>query len=759
MKSKIKEIVVRIAGLRKLLDFSTSEMANWTGVSEKEYMQIENGDKSFSFTFLYKCAEIFGIHITELISGEHQRLKYYQVTRVGAGLEMEKKAEFTYSHLASMVKHDESEPFVVTAKYNESLVNANIATTSHDGEEFDYVLKGKLKVQIGDFVEILNEGDSIYYHSSKEHGMVAVGGEDCQFIAVVMGHNRNVTSSIETPIQSEDIPKIHRAMTKPVYERFLTPLEDAGGSLVSLDIHPNQNFNFAYDVVDYLGEIKPNKLAMLWYSNEMVEKRFSFRDMSEMSSKTANYFKSLGIKKGDKVMLIMKRHYQFWFSILALHKLGAIAVPATHLLTKHDLEYRFKAGDISGIVCTGEDGVAEQVDLALPVSPKVTTKIMVHGARKGWLDFDSNIEKQSPIFDRPQGEEGSDIDDPMLMYFTSGTTGYPNATLHAYGYPLAHFATAKYWQNVDPEGVHLSISDSGWAKAAWGKIYGQWLCEAAILTYDFNSFDVDSLLKLFAKAKITTFCAPPTIYRFFIKEDLSKYDFSSLKYAVTAGEALNPEVFAQFKKATGITLMEGFGQTETTLTLATLYGMTPKPGAMGKPTPQYDIDLINAEGETTRDGEVGEIVIRTDRTTFGLFLGYYGDEKKTNESWHNGIYYTGDTAWRDEDGYFWFVGRTDDIIKSSGYRIGPFEIESVLMELPYVLECAIYGVPDPIRGQVVKATIVLTKDKIGNDELVKEIQNYVKVNTAPYKYPRIIDFVDSLPKTISGKIRRVELRK
>lgn len=758
MNGKTKEIAERLKGLRQLMDLSTNEMANFTDVSVEDYIAAEAGENIFSFTFLYKCAKVFGVEITELISGEPQRLKYYQVTRKNQGLEIEKRKEFRYSHLAAMVKHENSEPFIVTAKYSKELEHGNIATTSHKGEEFDYVIKGKLKIQVGDFVEILNEGDSIYYDSGKEHGMVAVGGEDCEFIAVVMDDkDGNLQVEKEPAVIKNKI--VEKAVYKPVYERFLTVTEDDEGRLLGIDFHPNHNFNFAYDVVDYLGTVKPDKLAMLWLSKDKEERRFTFGDMMKESARAANYFKSLGIRKGDKVMLVLKRHYQYWFAVIALHKIGAVAVPATHLLTKQDFEYRFKAGDISAIVCTGENSVAEQADLALAESPNVKLKIMVNGEREGWNDFDMGIKEASDVFLRPKGAEDTVKDEPMLMYFTSGTTGYPNAAYHSYTYALGHFVTAKYWQNVDPDGLHLTIADTGWGKAAWGKLYGQWLNEAAVFTYDFEKFEAEDILQLFGKYRITTFCAPPTMYRFFIKEDLKKFDFSSLKYAVTAGEALNPEVYNQFHKATGIKLYEGFGQTETTVTVGTLFGMKPKPGSMGRPSPQYEIDLLTAEGNPAKVGETGEIVIYTKKKPCGIFLGYYKDKEKTERAWHDGVYHTGDNAWRDEDGYYWYVGRTDDLIKSSGYRIGPFEIESVIMELPYVVECAITGVPDDVRGQIVKATIVLTKGTAGTDALKKEIQDFVKRNTAPYKYPRLIEFVESLPKTISGKIRRVELRK
>ena len=457
--------------------------------------------------------------------------------------------------------------------------------------------------------------------------------------------------------------------------------------------------------------------------------------MKRASSQCANYFKSLGIRKGDRVMLVLKRHYAFWFAILGLHKLGAIAIPATNLLKDHDFVYRFQAAGVSAILCTADGDVAEQVELAERESPTLKTKILVGGTRDGWHDFDSSYNLFSGKFAR--GEDAPCGSDTMLMFFTSGTTGYPKIAAHSYTYPLAHFATAKYWHSVDSDGLHFTISDTGWGKALWGKLYGQWLCEGAVFTYDFDRFHAADILPLFAKYHITTFCAPPTMYRMMIKEDISKYDLSSVKRATTAGEALNPEGFLQFEKATGLRLMEGFGQTETTLTIANLTGTTHKLGAMGKPVPPYQIELLSPDGKPVADGETGEICIRAEggNVPCGLFQGYWGEPEKTAEVWHDGYYHTRDVAWRDEDGSFWYVGRSDDVIKSSGYRIGPFEIESVIMELPYVLECGVSAAPDEVRGQVVKASVVLTKGTEPSEALKKEIQEYVKEKTAPYKYP------------------------
>ncbi len=546
-----------------------------------------------------------------------------------------------------------------------------------------------------------------------------------------------------------------------LYEKFVTETVDKEtGRLTAVDFHIPDEFNFGFDVVDYFAEKTPDKTALMWVAENHDERAFSFKELKELTNKTANYFKACGIKKGDRVMLILRRHYQFWLSIVALHKIGAIAIPATDQLMKKDLVYRFKLAEVKAVVCSNSSTISREVELALSDCPSVEVSILVGEKREGWHDFDGEYLTYSADFPRPVGVEATYKNETVLMFFTSGTAGYPKLVMHDHTYAIGHFITAKWWHNIDGNGVHLTIADTGWGKAAWGKLYGQWLMGNTVFVYDFVKFSAEDMLGVISKHKITTFCAPPTIFRFLIKEDLSKYDVSSIKYATIAGEALNPEVFKQFYNATGLKLMEGFGQTETTLTLANLLHMTPKPGSMGMPSPQYKIKLINAEGQLAETGEEGEICVDiSEGAPVGLFRGYYNNEAATNAVMHDGLYHTGDTAWRDEDGYYWFVGRTDDLIKSSGYRIGPFEIESVLMEHPAVLECAVTGAPDPDRGQVVKATIVLAKGYTASDELKVEIQKFVKHLTAPYKYPRIVEFVDELPKTISGKIRRTELRK
>lgn len=544
-------------------------------------------------------------------------------------------------------------------------------------------------------------------------------------------------------------------------ERFITQttFESQEDFIKNFHIQVPENFNFGYDVVDAWATEQPDKNAILWTNDQGEHHQYTYAELKEKTDRTASYFQSLGIGHGDMVMLILKRRYEFWYSIIALHKLGAVAIPATHLLTKKDIVYRCNAASIKMIVAAGEDVILQHVIDAIPESPTLE-KLVSIGPHipEGFDDFHKGIENAAP-FVRP--EHVNTNDDISLMYFTSGTTGEPKMVAHDFTYPLGHITTGSFWHNLHENSLHLTIADTGWGKAVWGKLYGQMIAGANIFVYDHEKFTPANILEKIHEYHITSLCAPPTIYRFLIREDLTKYDLSSLEYCTTAGEALNSAVYDTFKKLTGIRLMEGFGQTETTLTLGTFPWMEPKPGSMGVPNPQYHIGLLTNDGRPAEDGEQGQIVIYTDKgKPCGLFKGYYRNEELTREAWHDGVYYTGDVAWRDEDGYYWFVGRADDVIKSSGYRIGPFEVESALMTHPAVVECAITGVPDEIRGQVVKATIVLAKeykDRAG-EALIKEIQDHVKRVTAPYKYPRVIEFVDELPKTISGKIRRVEIR-
>ena len=720
--SQLSAVASRIREMREIMGWTPEEMAEKTEVTLAEYLDYEAGQTDMPFTFIYKSAQAFNMELTELLEGHNAFLSTYTVTRRGKGETTAKEEGIAISNLAPKFRDKVAEPYWVRYEYSEKQQNEPIHTTTHKGQEFDLV--------------------------PLPHGMIAVNGKDCVFLAMIL------------PVEGQQagadfaaVPKAAKYEGHLVAEKFIDAKEDEQGRLTSISFPNQETFNFGFDIVDEIARKYPDKLAMLYVDKHHEERRFTFKDVKDASNQCANYFTSLGIKRGDRVMLVLKRHYQFWFSMVALHKLGAIAIPATNQLKEHDFEYRFNAAGVKALICTADGDTAEIAERAAAKCPSVETLIMVNGSREGW----HNMNEEYPLFTRryrrPEGAScGSE---PALMFFTSGTTGNPKMAQHRHTYALGHYVTAKYWHCCERDGLHFTISDTGWGKSLWGKLYGQWLCEGAVFVYDFDKFDAADILPMFKKYNITTFCAPPTMLRMFIKVDLDNYDLSSIHHMTTAGEALNPEVYRQFEKATGLQIMEGFGQTETTLTIGNLAGTVPKIGSMGKANPQYDVDIVDPDGNPVANGEVGEIVIHTDKQIpCGLYREYYLDEERTKEAWHDGMYHTGDTAWRDEDGYFWYVSRIDDVIKSSGYRIGPFEIESVIMELPYVLECGVSAEPDEVRGQIVKASIVLTKGTEGTEELKKEIQQYVKDHTAPYKYPRKIVFRDELPKTISGKIQR-----
>ena len=755
---KIKEMAGRIRALREIEGLEPSQMAAKTGISTEEYILCESGERDLNFAFIYRCALALNVNVTEIIEGYSPKLKSYTVTRAGAGQEIAKAHGMVYYNMAYAFQNRIAEPLFVRSAYSEEAQHKDIELTTHAGQELDIVIEGKLMVQVGEHTEVLSAGDTIYYDSDTPHGMIAVGGQDCVFYAIVL----NPTGEpIPELAPAEAMPAVRKEAARRderddrdrIWRKFIDVTENALGTPTSITFKNTDSFNFAFDLVDALADKNPEKLAMLHISKDHTERRFTFKDMKRASAQCANYFKSLGIKKGDRVMLVLKRHYQFWFAMLGLNKLGAIAIPATNQLQEHDFEYRFQSAGVSAILCTADGDTANQVDIAAKSCPTLKHKIIVGGEKEGWRTFDEEYTLYSSHYNRT--EDAPCGDDLLLMFFTSGTSGYPKIAAHSHKYPLGHFHTARYWHNVHPDGLHLTISDTGWAKSMWGKLYGQWLCEAATFVYDFDRFDAADILPMFAKHNITTFCAPPTMLRMMVKEDISKYDLSSVRHMTTAGEALNPEVYRQFEKATGLQILEGFGQSESTMIIGNLTGAPHKIGSMGKPAPIYQVELQDADGKPVPVGETGEIVIRVaDGAPCGLFTGYYNAPDKTAEVWHDGYYHTGDTAWKDEDGFYWFVGRVDDVIKSSGYRIGPFEIESVIMELPYVLECGVSAEPDEVRGQVVKASIVLVKGTEPTEELKKEIQRYVKERTAPYKYPRIVVFRDELPKTTSGKIKR-----
>ena len=746
---RIAEVATRIREMRSVVGYSEARMAALTSISEEQYRRYETGAEDLPFSFIYSCARAFNMELTELLEGNNARLSSYTVTRRGKGQLTSKEDGIEISNMAPLFRKKVAEPYWVTYKYSQELQNKPIHTSTHTGQEFDLVVSGSLKVKIGDHVTVLEEGDSIYYDSSTPHGMIATGGRDCTFCAVILPGEK--AGYDEGEVAGTLVPDF---LTEPLaIENFISVETDRAGVPLKIDFTSADRYNFAFDTIDSVAKATPDKLAMIYVGEDFKEKKITFRQLERASNRCANYFTSIGIKKGDHVMLILKRHYQFWYAMLGLHKIGAVAIPATCQLKEHDLDFRFRNGNVSAILCTAEGDIASEVDSALAAYDGMKVKITVHGRREGWRSFEDEFKMFSTEYDRSRNNAGGN--DPMLMLFTSGTSGYPRLVTHSYKYALGHYMTARYWHGVDPDGLHFTISETGWGKSLWGKLYGQWMCEGAILVYDFDRFNAADVLKLISKYKVTSLCAPPTMYRLLLKENFADYDLSALKEATTAGEALNSEAYYRFEHETGIKIRQGFGQTETSLCIATLRGMQNKEGSMGRPVPGYDIDLMNHEGALCASGESGEIVINISAgEPCGLSTGYYNDVEENSEKFRDGWYHTGDAAWKDEDGYYHYIGRVDDVIKSSGYRIGPFEIEDVILKLPYVLECGVSAAPDETRGQVVKASIVLSPGVEGTEQLKKQIQDYVKANTAPYKYPRIIVFKDTLPKTISGKVIR-----
>ena len=746
---RIAEVAMRIREMRSVVGYTEAQMAALTGLGEEQYCLYESGAEDLPFSFIYSCARAFNMELTELLEGNNARLSSYTVTRRGKGQLTTKEDGILISNMAPLFRKKVAEPYWVTYEYSEDLQNKPIHTSSHTGQEFDLIVSGSLKVKIGDHILVLDEGDSIYYDSSTPHGMIATGGKDCTFCAVILPGEK--TEYDESEVAGTLAPD---KLTEPLsIEKFISVKTDSVGVPVKMDFTGTDKYNFAFDTIDSIAENTPDKLAMIYVGDDFKEKKITFRQLMRASNRCANYFTSLGIRKGDHVMLILKRHWQFWYAMLGLHKIGAVAIPATCQLKEHDLDFRFRSGDVSAIICTAEGSITSEVEAALVNHDCMKARIIVHGRREGWHSFEDEFKMYSTEYDRSKSNAGGD--DPMLMLFTSGTSGYPKLVTHSYKYALGHYMTARYWHGVDPDGLHFTISETGWGKSLWGKLYGQWMCEGAILVYDFDRFNAKDVLKLISRYKVTSLCAPPTMYRMLLKENFSDYDLSFLKEATTAGEALNTEAYYRFEHETGLKIRQGFGQTETSLCIATLRGMPNKEGSMGKPVAGYDIELMNHDGGFCASGESGEIVISISGTLpCGLSTGYYSDAGENAEKFRDGWYHTGDAAWKDEDGYYHYIGRVDDVIKSSGYRIGPFEIEDIILKLPYVKECGVSAAPDETRGQVVKASIVLADGVEGSEALKKQIQDYVKANTAPYKYPRIIVFKESLPKTISGKVIR-----
>ena len=752
----IKQLAMRVQELRAQKNFTVPQMAELLGVTPEEYQSYEDGSKQAPFSFYYNLAEHFGLDVSSVISGEAPNLAVYTVTRDGKGFPFVRRPGFSYLHQAIRMKERTGEPFIVTAPCSKE--DELLHYSEHNGQEFDLILSGTLQVYLRDKEEILNQGDSIYFDGRVPHAMQAIGGQSCKFLSIVM-HGKNDDAQLQDRFAYAPQPRPAKQQTddrKLLYHEYMEEEWNDDGTLKNVKFNVPENFNFAYDVVQRLAEKCPEKIAMRWLSAKQELHDFTFKDIYDNAMRTANLFYSLGIRKGDRVMLVLKRHYQFWFVLNALHAIGAVAIPASCQMTAHDFEYRFKRADVKYVVASADGNITNEIDAGAENS-SVKLKISVNGKKDGWLDYDALYPSFAPEFTRPTDQKTTDT---MLIFFSSGTSGFPKMVEHNYAYPLGHIMTARHWHKVNPDGLHFTIADTGWGKALWGKIYVQWLCEAGVFTYDFERFHAAEILPMFKKYGITTLCAPPTIFRFMVKEDLSQYDFSTLEHVTTAGEAMPPEVSETFRRVSGLLPFEGFGQTETTLTIGTFSYMKPRPGSMGKANPQYDVHLLDADGKPVASGETGEICIKAERSNApcGLFCSYMKSPEDTNAAWHDGFYHTGDQAWQDEDGYFWYEGRADDIIKTSGYRVGPFEVESVLMELPYILECAVTGVPDPVRGKVVKATIVLVKGKEPSEELKDEIKDYVKTHTAPYKYPRVIEFVNELPKTVNGKIRRAAIR-
>lgn len=746
---QLVEVASRIREMREIMGLSVAETAKLTGISEELYLSYESGGEDLPFSFIYSCAKAFNMELTELLQGNNARLSSYTITRRGRGQLTSKERGIAISNLAPLFRKKVAEPYWVTYEYDEDLQNKPIHTSTHNGQEFDIVISGQLKVKIGEHVTTLAKGDSIYYDSSTPHGMIATGGSDCTFCAVILPGEKSEYD--ESELRASLVPD---KLTEPLaIEDFISVRTDADGLPESIEFNNTDSYNFAFDTVDRIADSDPKKEAMIYVGDDLKEKRFTFNDFKRSSNRCANYFLSIGIKKGDKVLLILKRHHQYWSAMLGLAKIGAIAIPATNQLKAHDLLFRFRKAGVSAVICTSDGEIFSEVEEALKEYGPMKAKIMVGKKKDGWRDFDEESKMYSTHFDRKADSPCGD--DPMVCIFTSGTTGYPRLVVHSYKYALGHYMTARYWHGVDPDGLHLTISETGWAKSLWGKFYGQWMCEGRVLAYDFDRFHADKVLTVMSRHKVTSFCAPPTMYRMLLNEGLEKYDLSSLKEATTAGEALNTDSYELFEKLTGLKIRQGFGQTETALCIATLRGMLNKEGSMGKPVPGFHIELMNHDGQICASGESGEIVIDVRAgSPYGLTTGYFEDPEENAEKWRDGYYHTGDAAWMDEDGYFRYIGRVDDVIKSSGYRIGPFEVEDIIHQLPYVLECGVSAAPDEVRGQVVKASIVLKSGVEGTEELKKDIQEYVKTHTAPYKYPRIIEFKDSLPKTISGKIIR-----
>ncbi|MDD5832194.1 MAG: AMP-binding protein [Clostridiales bacterium] len=744
----------RIRDLRHIHNFTKEYMAGILSISAEDYSAFENGEHELNYAFLYTCSQVFNVDINELIEGAVPNLSSYSVNRGGDTGTVSRANGMTVHNLASKFRNRMVEPLIVTVEYDPEKENLPIEVSSHIGQEFDYILSGSLKIRIGEHTEVLNAGDTIFYDSSAPHGMIASGGKDCVFLAAMVSPEDIDFSKARTQVPV--LTATRETGRRRVWEDFVSPKESGSGVLESIFFKNSDRFNFAFDIVDRIADTEPDKTALVHLDEGLTERRFTFKDIKKKSGRAANYLASLGIKKGDRVMLVLRRSYHFWIIITALQKIGAVAVPVIDQLLEKDYLYRFRAAGISAVIACGDSFITGQIDSAASRYGRSLIKIAAGSAPDGWYDFDTEYDRMSARFLRSRDSAcGSD---PLMMIFQSYSDGMPKATCFDCRYPLAHFVTGYYWNCNEPDTLSFCLSDTAWAKALWGKLFGPWICESGVFAYDFRKIKPSDLLKLIERYRIASFTAPGSMFRALLHEDLKSFDLSSLKHVCSVGDNLSAEVFNHFRKETGLSIMTGYGLTETSLLLGSFIGMTPKAGAVGKVNPIFDIRLLDTELNEVETGEPGEICISISQgMPIGLMTGYYNSPDSNAKVFAGGYFHTGDLAWKDEDGYFWPIGRVDDVIKCSGYRIGPYEVESVIMELPYVKECGVSAVPDEIRGQVVKASVVLIDDKEPSDDLKEEIQNYVKTHTAAYRYPRIVEFRSELPKTANGTVIRSKL--
>ncbi len=746
------EVIKRIRSIRKYHNYSYDYMAKALDITPQEYQAYENCEKEAPYAFLYTCAQIFSMDVNELIEGSAPDQNISTITRSGEGLITKNVQGTVVRNLASRFRNRLAEPLLVTAAYFPQNDDAPIPLVRHTGQEYDYVLEGHLKVQVGDQIEVLGPGDTIYFDSTLPHGLVAVEGADCKYLATMITPDDEALPSSHAASDEDDADQeeFHPWMD------FIIPRVSETGEPEAISYRNHKHFNFAFDIVDALADTYPNKTALIHIDSEMHERRYTFKDMKKMSGRAANYLTSIGISKGDRVLLTVKRSWQFWIIMTALMKIGAVIVPSTHFASPKDLAYRFHNARITAVICVNEGRITKNIEAAAIRYGRNLIKVSVNGSIKGWHDFDREYDKMSARFlrsmDTPQGT------DPMIMFMQSYSYGMAKPVVFDYTYPLASFFSARYWNRLEPDDVSLSLSDTAWDKAYWSKLFGPWLCESTVLAYDFKTFRPKDLFKLITDYKISCFTAPASMYRALLNEDLSILRDSSLKTVCTVGDNLEPEIFNRFREMTGLSIMAGFSQTETSLLIGTYAGVEPRAGSIGRANPSYEIHLLDSEYKEVDTDEPGEICVSLrNGTPIGLMKEVYYDPERTAELTKGGYLHTGTLAWKDEEGYFWNIGRIDDVIECFGYRIGPEEVESTILELPYVVECGVSSVPDDVCSQIVKASVVLTPDKEPTEDLKTAIQDYVKENTASYRYPRIVEFRTELPKDADGVVIRSKL--